>query len=323
MSGRQFFLYPGRHTSLNGDVILIHVFGHSNPDSDAICTALVTAYWLSAQGRPARSWQLGEANRETQFIFETAGMCLPELLSVPLKGEDIWLVDFSEPAQGPNDLVQGNIIGIIDHHRLGGITTKLPPEVWIKPVGSSATLLWLIMSAEQRRAVPPSHAILLLGAILSDTLNLKSPTTTEDDIRIVTELCVISGINRKNFAKNLLEAKTDIRHLSAEELINKDLKGFVISGTDVRIAQIEVSSIDATSSILDSLLSSLSYMTEQTGAGLGVLMITDITKNFSTLYFSGAMHINASSCSVPGMLSRKKQLIPWLDARLQLKGKQL
>lgn len=311
---------PGQHTSLNGDVTVIHVFGHSNPDSDAICTALVTACWLSGQSRPARAWRLGEANRETQFIFEAAGLCLPERLDIPLKGEDVWLVDFSELSQGPADLLQGNILGIIDHHRLGGISTRMPPEVWIKPVGSSATLLWMIMSAEQRRALTPAHAILLLGAIISDTLNLKSPTTTEDDIRIVTELCVISGVNRKSFARDLLIAKTDIENLSAEQLIDKDLKAFVISGTDVRIAQIEVSSIDDISLILDKLLSAMAYMTEQTGAGLGVLMITDIIKNYSTLYFSGPEHINASSCSVPGMLSRKKQLIPWLDDRIQHEG---
>jgi manganese-dependent inorganic pyrophosphatase len=161
---------------------VIHVFGHINPDSDAICTAFVTAHWLTGRGMDARAWRLGEANRETHFIFDTAGLTLPPRLDIPLQDERVWLVDFTEPAQGPDDLLRSNIVGITDHHRLGGLITQLPPEVHIRPLGSSATLLWLLMNAEARRTLPPTLAILLLGALLSDTVNLRSPTTTEDDI---------------------------------------------------------------------------------------------------------------------------------------------
>ncbi|MEB6537449.1 DHH family phosphoesterase, partial [Pantoea stewartii] len=124
---------------------MIHVFGHINPDSDAICTAVVTAHWLTGRGMDARAWRLGEANRETRFIFDTAGLTLPPLLAIPLQDERVWLVDFTEPAQGPDDLLRSNVVGITDHHRLGGLITQLPPEVHIRPVGSSATLLWLLM----------------------------------------------------------------------------------------------------------------------------------------------------------------------------------
>ncbi|MGY3307026.1 inorganic pyrophosphatase/exopolyphosphatase [Pantoea ananatis] len=161
---------------------MIHVFGHINPDSDAICTAVVTAHWLTGRGMDARAWRLGEANRETRFIFDTAGLTLPPLLAIPLQDERVWLVDFTEPAQGPDDLLRSNVVGITDHHRLGGLITQLPPEVHIRPVGSSATLLWLLMDAEARRTLPPTLAVLLLGALLSDTVNLRSPTTTEDDM---------------------------------------------------------------------------------------------------------------------------------------------
>jgi len=127
----------------------------------------------------------------------------------------VWLVDFTESAQGPIDLLQSNITGIIDHYRLGGLVTQLPPEVWIRPVGSSATLL-------------------------SDTVNLRASTTTKDGIRSAAELSVLSGVNRKTFARDLLIAKTDLRGLSAQQLLDKDLKASVVAGTDVRIAQIEV-----------------------------------------------------------------------------------
>lgn len=292
---------------------MINVFGHLNPDSDAVCTAAVTAGWLNRCGRPSRAWRAGEANPETRYIFEAAGLTLPPLLDIPLKGEQVWLVDFTEPVQGPADLLQSNIIGVIDHHRLGGLVTQLPPEVWIKPAGSSATVLWLLMNAEMRRAMPPTHAILLLGALLSDTVNLRSPTTTEDDIRTATELSVLSGIKRKTFVRDLLVAKTDITGQSAEQLLNKDLKAFLLAGTDVRIAQLEVNSPDQVTPVLDELQDAMAQMAVTTGAGFIVLMVTDIRECFSTLYFAGPESGNMTSCSVPGMVSRKKQLLPWLE----------
>ncbi|QKJ89216.1 Inorganic pyrophosphatase [Paramixta manurensis] len=277
---------------------------------------MVAAHWLTLRNHPARAWRLGEANRETRFIFEQAGIPLPERLNIPLKNEQVWLVDFTEPAQGPLDLLQSQILGIIDHHRLGGLTTQLPPEVWIKPVGSSATLLWMLMDTDARHSLPPTLAILLLGALLSDTVNLHSPTSTEDDIRIATELSVVSGVNRKSFARELLRAKTDIADQSAEQLLDKDLKAFVIAGIDVRIAQLEVSSQQQIAPLIDDLHAAMMDMASQTGAGLVVLMLTDITDCYSTLYFAGRESRNMASCSVPGMLSRKKQLLPWLEAHL-------
>lgn len=301
---------------------MINVFGHLNPDSDAICTAVVTASWLTAAGRPARAWRSGEVTPETRYIFEVAGLTLPPLVDIPLKGQLVWLVDFTEPVQGPADLPQSNIIGIIDHHRLGGLVTQLPPEVWIKPAGSCATVLWLLMDAEMRRRMPPTRAILLLGALLSDTVNLRSPTTTEDDIRTATELFILSGVKRRAFVRGLLTAKTDIAGQSAEQLLNKDLKAFSLAGMDVRIAQLEVSSPDQITPLLDELKNAMVQMLVATGAGLVTLMVTDIQECFSTLYFAGPESGSMTSCSVPGMVSRKKQLLPWLENYLSQNRRQ-
>lgn len=302
---------------------MINVFGHLNPDSDAVCTAAVTADWLNRRDRLARAWRTGEANSETRYIFEAAGLNLPPLLDIPLKDEPVWLVDFTEPAQGPADLLQSNIIGIIDHHRLGGLVTQLPPEVWIKPAGSSATVLWLLMDAEMRRSILPGHGILLLGALLSDTVNLRSPTTTKDDIRTASELSVLSGVKRKSFAQGVLAAKTDLTGQSARQLLNKDLKAFLLAGTDVRIAQLEVSSPDQLTPVMDELQKAMAEMVVKTGTGLVVLMVTDIHECFSTLYFAGPESGNAASFSVPGMVSRKKQLLPWLEHFLSHNRRQL
>ena len=295
---------------------MINVFGHLNPDSDAVCTATVTAGWLNRCNRPARAWRPGEVNPETHYIFEAATLTLPPLLDISLKDEPVWLVDFTEPAQGPADLFQSNIIGIIDHHRLGGLITQLPPEVWIKPAGSSATVLWLLMDTEMRRTMPPAHAILLLGALLSDTVNLCSTTTTQDDIRSATELCVLSGVKRTAFARGLLTAKTDITGMSAEQLLHKDLKAFSLAGMNVRIAQLEVSSPDQVTPLLDELQSAMVQLAVMTEAGLIALMVTDIHTCCSSLYFAGPEGISAAPCFVTGMVSRKKQLLPWLEHHL-------
>lgn len=132
---------------------MIHVFGHLNPDSDTVCTAYVAARWLTIKGQHAQAFRLGELNRETAFIFRHADLTPPPLLNDSLAGKDVWLVDFTEPAQGPASLNESNVVGIIDHHRLGGLITQLPPEVWIKPVGSSATLLWQLMTPAHRREI--------------------------------------------------------------------------------------------------------------------------------------------------------------------------
>ncbi len=293
---------------------MIQVFGHLHPDSDAVCTAVVAAHWLTHNGREARAWRIGELNKETQFIFQRANLTPPALLDMALNDCDVWLVDFTEPAQGPQSLLESNIVGIIDHHRLGGLMTRLPPEVWIKPVGSSATVLWQLMKPE---TLSVGHAVLMLGAILSDTVALRSPTTTDDDRRAVDALVAIAGIDLAEFTHALLAAKTDITGMSAEALLNKDIKAFTLGGKVVHIAQLELYSRTQVDAVLPELLAAMDALVARTGAGLGVLMLTEISENGSMLYFSGSALVDAEPCHVPGMLSRKKQMLPWLDERLR------
>lgn len=183
-------------------------------------------------------------------------------------------------------------------------------------MGSTSTVLWLLMSKAEQDCLAPALAILLLGAVLSDTVNLRSPTTTEDDIRTVTQLCVKTGVNRKSFGRRLLIAKTDTAGLSPQNLLEKDLKAFLIAGTNVFITQVEVMDKSQLAALTGPLCASLSALAIQIGTGLAVLMLTNITDDYSTLYFSGQDLILAGPCSIPGMLSRKKQLLPWLEAQL-------
>lgn len=295
---------------------MIHVFGHLNPDSDTICTAYVAARWLTIKGQHAQAFRLGELNKETAYIFRHADLTPPPLLNDSLAGKDVWLVDFTEPAQGPASLNESNVVGIIDHHRLGGLITQLPPEVWIKPVGSSATLLWQLMVPAHRREISPGEAILLLGAVLSDTVALRSPTTTEDDHLAVDELCALAKIEREDFIRDLLTAKTDIIGLSADELLNKDSKMFDILGNKVLAAQLELYSLEQAEPLIDELKSAMEQRVITSGAGLVVLMLTDISTECSRLYFTGPALADNAPVTIAGMLSRKKQLLPWLHTRL-------
>lgn len=297
---------------------MIHVIGHLNPDSDAICTAAMTARWLNLRGLDATAWRAGEPNRETQFIFEQAGLAMPERLTFPLTDLDVWLVDFTEPAQGPDSLTESNVVGIIDHHRLGGLVTRLPPEVWVKPVGSSATLLWQLMSEDVRSQLSPAEAVLLLGAALSDTVTLRSPTTTPDDRKAVEELTQFAGVNLDDFSRDLLSAKTSVEGMSARELLNKDIKTFTIHGHQVCVAQLELYSLNQVEGVLDDLRLEMTRYAQESQAALVVLMLTDINLGDTSLWFAGSeLSDIPQPCKVEGMLSRKKQMLPWLESKLK------
>lgn len=296
---------------------MIHVIGHLNPDSDAICSAYMTACWLQMRGLPATAWRLGEPNRETRFIFEQAGLDMSPLLTLPLTGLDVWLVDFTEPSQGPETLQSSNVVGIIDHHRLGGLMTRLPPEVWIKPVGSSATLLWQLMTPQHRAQVTSAQAQLLLGALLSDTVTLRSPTTTDDDRQAVAELTEQAGVTLSAFSEGLLSAKTSVEGLTASALLQKDIKRFTLHGLQVSVAQIELYSLDQVSGVLEALRGEMAEYATRSGADLVALMLTDINAGHSQLWFAGSHQPALSQpVTVEGMLSRKKQMLPWLEKHL-------
>lgn len=152
---------------------MILVVGHKNPDSDSICSALVAAELLKARGLEAKAVRQGEINRETQHILNVAGVEQPELRT-SVAGEQVWLVDYTDLAQAPDDLNQAEILGIVDHHRLGDVMTVNPLEAWIWPVGCTSTILFNLFKMENAEITRPL-ALLMISAILSDTVGFASP----------------------------------------------------------------------------------------------------------------------------------------------------
>lgn len=295
---------------------LTHVFGHRNPDSDSICSALVTADWLNYQGTPAQPFRLGELTPETRYILNTAGVSQPDLLNKNLTDQRVWLVDFTDVEQGPDSLQASDVIGIIDHHRLGTLITKNPPDVWIRAVGCTATVILQILTVENPMPLSAAQATLLLGAILSDTVALSAPTTTAQDREAVETLRKVANINYDDFVSGLLAAKTDVTGQSATQLINRDAKNYQIHDFSILLSQIEVRDMADIAPLLSSLQTELERTKHVAGLDMAVLMVTDITQQNSILYFSDNPIFGTRQVSLIGMTSRKKQVLPWLTDRL-------
>ncbi|MFS1426472.1 manganese-dependent inorganic pyrophosphatase [Vibrio splendidus] len=300
---------------------MILVVGHKNPDSDSICSALVATELLKARGEEATPIRQGEINRETQHILEVAGAEKPELRT-SVAGEKIWLVDYSDLAQAPDDVAEAEIVGIVDHHRLGDAMTVNPMEAWIWPVGCTNTILFNMFKIEGH-SISQQIAKLMMSAILSDTVGFASPTCTQKDKDAVAELAEIAGVTDIDaFIKALLIAKTNIEGLSAAQLVEKDLKGYPFNGRDVVVGQVELATLEQVDGMIEALEADLEERCEKDGLAFAAVMLTDITTAQTHLLYKGewadklVKHEKDGVLMMENTLSRKKQGWPWLQGEL-------
>ncbi|CAH0540462.1 manganese-dependent inorganic pyrophosphatase [Vibrio marisflavi] len=300
---------------------MILVVGHKNPDSDSICSALVASDFLRARGLEATPVRQGEINRETQHILSTAGVDQPELRT-EVAGEKIWLVDYTDLSQAPDDVAQAEILGIVDHHRLGDVMTVNPLEAWIWPVGCTCTILFNMHKIEQVE-ISKTNALLMMSAILSDTVGFASPTCTQKDKDAVQELAKIAEVeDLDKFIRELLIAKTDIKGLSAPQLVEKDLKAYPFNGRDVVVGQIELATLDQVDGMIDALQADLVRRCEEDKLAFAAVMLTDITTAQTRLIYAGEWstkldsHLEDGLLMMENTLSRKKQGWPWLQEQL-------
>ncbi|WP_159566324.1 manganese-dependent inorganic pyrophosphatase [Budvicia diplopodorum] len=295
---------------------MISVFGHLNPDSDSICSALVVTDWLNFLNRNAVAYRLGEINPETQFLLTQANLQPPTLLSHDIEGQDVWLVDFSELEQGPTGLEKSNVIGLIDHHRMGSLITAEPLDAWIRKVGCCGTIVFDIVSNQAGYTLSSAHSLLLLGAILSDTVGFQSPTTTDQDRTAAEALAVSANVNLADFTLSLLNAKTDISGLSIERLLQKDEKNYTIADNKMILAQIEVSSFAAIDDKIADLKAEMEKRVVTDKLDFYVLMVTSLSTSQSQIYFSNHNPVSQVPVLMENTISRKKQLLPWLTRAL-------
>ncbi len=230
------------------------------------------------------------------------------------------LIDHSEPAQTVPGIEEADILEILDHHRLGGLETRAPLRVYVLPVGSSATLVWR-RYREVGLEPPAEMAGLMLAAILSDTMLLRSPTTTDEDRAAVLALEGRARVNAQAFGVEMYRAKTDISGLSAWDIVTTDLKPYTFGGQKMAVAQVEVADRDVVMVRLREIRDALERLREQGAYDLALLLVTDVLAEGSTVIAVGNTRLVERAFGVslaqghawlPGILSRKKQVVPAL-----------
>jgi manganese-dependent inorganic pyrophosphatase len=302
----------------------VSVVGHSNPDTDSVTAAIAYANYLKATGTDAVAcMQISAANLnpESKVVLEKFGLAAPQEIH-DAAGKDVALVDFSDIAQAPANISDANIVAIVDHHKIGDITTGSPIFFYAKPVGCTCTVL-LEMYKTNNVELPQNIAAGMLCAILSDTVNFKSPTCTDEDKAAVAELLKITGVSDQDaLFMEMLKAKSSVEGIPAKDLIFRDYKDFDMNGKKVGIGQIELATLDQVSDIREDLFNAVKEVKAE-GRHSVLFMLTDVVKEGTDLMvvsdepaiIEGAFNgkIEGQSMWVDGMMSRKKQTVPPLQ----------
>ncbi|MBC6443284.1 MAG: manganese-dependent inorganic pyrophosphatase [Rhodobacteraceae bacterium] len=303
---------------------MIQVFGHRAPDTDATGSAIVWAWYLSeVKGTPATARLLGPPGTEAAFVLEHWGHARPRIIADVAAGDNVVIVDTNAPAELPASVRDANILEIIDHHRLsGGLGTAAPITVTIRPLASTATIQYDLMGTDRARA-PESIRGLMLSCILSDTLEFRSPTTTAHDVAVARALASDLGICIPDYAALMFAAKSDISAFSDAELLRMDSKAYEIGATKFRVSVLETT---APATVLDrkaDLMHSMPAVASEDGVDQVLLFIVDILNQESTLLVpndlvrtvarkSFGVTVRGDTVLLPGVVSRKKQIIPCL-----------
>lgn len=297
----------------------IYVTGHSNPDTDSVTAAIAYAELLKAGGEEAIPTMQGEMNPETITVLDRFGVSAPEIMT-DATDKTIALVDHSDLNQAPDNLSADNVVAIVDHHKIGDVTTNNPIFCYVKPVGCTGTVLKQMYDA-QGTAVDPKVAGLMLAAILSDTVNFKSPTCTDEDKKAVAELKEIAGVtDTEELFMAMLKAKSSVAGVPARDLLNRDYKDFDMNGNKVGCGQLELATLDQVADIRDDLYNAMKEQKAEGGHHTILLMLTDVMKEGTQLVVlsddasvvEGAFDskLDGNSMWIPGMMSRKKQTVP-------------
>ncbi len=298
------------------------IFGHKNPDTDTVMSSLILTDILKQEGDDVKSCTLGQLNAETKYIINFLKVNQPEIINKVENNQEVILVDHNELAQSVQNIESANIQMIIDHHRIGGFKTKLPIYMRCEPVGCTATILYK-MYQEKNLVISKNIAYMIISAIISDTLLLKSPTTTDEDILVIKQLSQQFAIDYKEYGLKMLKAGTNLDHVSELELLTLDTKEFMVGEYKYEIAQINTVDIDE---ILEKRSENLQAEIQNRIKGqqlyLFIFLITDIINSNSkaivlgsgTNFFEKQLNCQVKDNLVflPGVLSRKKQIVPFL-----------
>ena len=220
------------------------IFGHQNPDTNAIGSALAYANFQYELGIDAESFALGTPNEEKQFALEHFGLTAPRVVEkIAAETNEVMLVDHNEFQQSVSDIEDLTILAVVDHHRIANFQTANPLYYRAEPVGCTSTIV-LKQYKENNIAVPAKIAGIMLSAIISDTLLFKSPTCTQEDIDAANELAEIARVDLNSYGLDLLKAGTNLSTKSEAELLDLDAKSFPMADKTVRIAKVNTVDLD-------------------------------------------------------------------------------
>ncbi|WP_438836983.1 manganese-dependent inorganic pyrophosphatase [Streptococcus pluranimalium] len=300
------------------------VFGHQNPDTDAIASSYGWAYLeRTAFGRDTEAVALGTPNEETAFALNYFGVEAPRVVeSAKAEGvSQVILTDHNEFQQSISDIRDVEVAAVIDHHRVANFETANPLYMRLEPVGSASSIVHRA-AKENNVELPKEVAGLLLSGLISDTLLLKSPTTHESDPQVAKELAEIAGVNLEEYGLKLLKAGTNLASKSAAELIDIDAKTFELNGNNVRVAQVNTVDINDVLNRQEEIEAAISEAIVSEGYSDFVLMITDILNSNSEILALGSnmdkveaafnFKLDSNHAFLAGAVSRKKQVVPQL-----------
>lgn len=292
--------------------------GHMNPDTDSIISALAVADLNNKRGISAKAGAQGEPTPETKFVLEKFGLTAPEVVT-DVAGKKMYLVDYSDLAQAPKGIGEAEILGIVDHHKLGDVTTSNPLEIWTWPVGCSCTVI-KSMYDFYGVEIPKNIAGGLLCAILSDTVMFKSPTCTDADKKAVEALAKIAGVNDvMALGMEMFKVKSAVDGASMKDLVFRDYKDFDMNGKKVGIGQLEVVDLSILDPVKDGLYEEITRVKGE-GRHSVFLLLTDIMKEGSEMLIVSddpavvekafGKKPEGKSVWLDGVMSRKKQVVP-------------
>lgn len=298
------------------------VVGHKNPDTDSVCAAIALSDLKTKLGEEAAPAVQGELNPESTFVLEKFGVAAPSLVT-SYAGKDLYIVDNSDLAQSPDDLGEANILGIVDHHKLGDITTGQPLECWIWPVGCTCTVV-ASMYDYFNVEIPKDIAGIMLCAILSDTVIFKSATCTGTDKKVCAKLSEICGeSDLEALGIEMFKVKSAVEGTPVRELVLRDYKDFDMGGNGVGVGQLELVDLSIVDGIKADLEKDIQALKDEKGHHSVFLMLTDIMKEGTELLIvsDDESVVEKAFGKAPAngkvwldnIMSRKKQIVPFLE----------
>ena len=300
-------------------MVKTYVFGHKSPDTDSVTSSLVMANLERELGNTgAQAFRLGNVNKETEFVLNYMDLEAPELLECVEDGANVILVDHNSPAESVDNLENAKILKVVDHHKLA-LETSYPLFLRFEPVGCTETILCKLYE-ENGVEITKEIATLMLSAIISDTLLLKSPTTTEDDKAAVEKLAEIAGIDAEEYGLEMLKAGTDLSDFTIDEILANDAKQIDFKDVKSIVNQVNTADISDVMEMKEDLEEGINKIIEEEDLDLFMLMITDIVNSNSQVIVLGkeaslverayGVELVDNTVLLVDVVSRKKQVVP-------------